>query len=146
MVRPIGLVCGGVFFLLLAGCTLDSFTVPWTSDAARREHTFNGSLDSVASVIQSTLRNQGLFCTYSWEEDSLRLESATSTGDKFILGLKRKKADAGEQTVVRVQWVKNPDEKFWLALLEAVGNQLSQPSDLSLQRPQPSSGFYPGKL
>jgi len=133
-----GLVFAGVL-LCGTGCTIDSLSLALNGGTIRREQTVNGSLDNVSACLQATLHQQGLVTIYSRDDESLRIKSTTTTGQKFLLELKRKKTAAGEQTVVRIDWEKNPDEKFWLALLDVVGHlqnqqpQQLQPDDLGFR-------------
>jgi hypothetical protein len=134
-----GLVVAGVL-VGVTGCTLDSLSLAVTGGPPSREQTLNGSLDSVSACLQGALHQQGLIFTYSRDDESLRIQSATRTGQKFLLVLKRKKSAAGEQTVVRIDWLKDSDEKFWQSLLEVVGTVQSQ------QLPPADQDFRPGRM
>jgi hypothetical protein len=136
-----GLLCAGVL-LGVTGCTLDSLTVAWNGGSVRREQTINGSLASVSASIKDTLVQQGLIFSTSYDDDSMKVQSATN-GQKFWLVAKRKKTATGEQTVVHIDWEKNPDEKFWLSLLEVVGNMQSQQSQQNQQVLPADYGFRP---
>jgi hypothetical protein len=141
MVRPIGLLCAGTLLLLATGCTLDSFSLALTGESMRREQTIPGSLDSVSAAIRAALDQQRLVFSYSKTEDGLLLSSATSTGQRFFLALRRKKTAQGEQTVVRIEWVKDANPEFWQALLGVIA---SMPPQQAQSGAPTAAGFQPG--
>ena len=48
----------------------------------------------------------------------VRLAGVTKSGKKFTLFLKRRKTEAGESTVITVDWAEEADEQFWLTVLD----------------------------
>jgi hypothetical protein len=113
---------GAWLLLLAAGCATDSFNLSFFASSPAREEVVAAPLDSVSASAQATLRNLGLFVSSNRDGDSVRLKSTTSSGEHFVLVLKRQMADqgGGEQTRVRIEWDKNPDEQFWFQLLSGL--------------------------
>lgn len=111
------IAASAVVLLATAGCTLEQFRVNvlgLSSDTSG--HVIAGSLESVTSSTQGTLRQMGLFVESKKTGDTVRLTSKTQTGRTFSLVLRRQKTEHGEQTRINIEWEKDRDDAFWLEL------------------------------
>jgi hypothetical protein len=129
MARCYGLIGAvGVGLLLVAGCTMDSFSLTALGVVKSEGPVIAGSLDATTVAAQQTLRgDMGLFVTTHRDSDTVKLTSTTAGGKRFTLVLKAHKTDHGEETQASIQWEKDADDAFWIQLAA------------KLAKPQPTS-------
>jgi hypothetical protein len=116
MTRGVGVVCAAALLLAAAGCSLGSFLVSATGSDGKQQ-VVAGSVDEVSARLQAALGHVGVSVTANRQGEDVRLVGATSTGKKFALVLRRQKTEAVERTAIAVEWEKEADEKFWLAVV-----------------------------
>ena len=114
----VGAACACLF--LVAGCTLDSFTLNAFGTAKGDGPVVAGSLDVVAASAQSILRDDmQLFVTVHKNSDTVKLAARTKAGKDFVLVLKARKTDHGDETQLSIQWKGDADDAFWIQLAAA---------------------------
>lgn len=118
MFRSMGMVCAGTVLALVAGCTLNEFTLIFTGVPKGPETVLPGSLDTWAVSAKTTMGQMGLYVTETRLADKIRLASTTQDRQQFVVILERKKGV--DQTVVHLEWDKQPDEKLTASLLEGM--------------------------
>ena len=115
----VGAACACLF--LVAGCTLDSFTLNAFGTAKGDGPVVAGSLDVVAASAQSILRDDmQLFVTVHKNSDTVKLAARTKAGKDFVLVLKARKTDHGDETQLSIQWKGDADDAFWIQLAGAI--------------------------
>lgn len=121
MVKAYGLI-GAAFIgvFLIAGCTLDTFSVTAFGAAKGDGPVVAGSLDAVTAVSQKAMGDLGLFVSVRHNGEAVKLTSTTPGGKRFTLVLKSHKTAQGEETQVNIQWEKDADPAFWLQLAAAI--------------------------
>ena len=121
MVKAYGLI-GAAFFgvFLIAGCTLDTFSVTAFGTAKSDGPVVAGSLDAVTAASQKAMGDLGLFVSVRHDGETAKLTSTTPSGKRFTLVLKSHKTAQGEETQVNIQWEKDADPAFWLQLAAAI--------------------------
>ena len=117
MTRRIGVVCAAALLLAATGCSLGSFLVSATGPDGKPQ-VVAGSVDEVSARLQAALGHVGVVVTADRQGEDMRLAGVTRTGKKFVLLLKRQKAGNVERTAIAVQWEKEADEAFWLAVVD----------------------------
>ncbi len=121
MLKKYGLIGAALpCIFLLAGCTLDSFSLAAFGTSKGDGPVVAGSLDVVTGSTQKAMGDLGLFVSVRRDGDSARLTSTTPGGKRFTLVLKSRKTDHGDETLVTIQWEKEADQAFWLQLAAAV--------------------------
>ena len=114
--------------LFLAGCTLDSFSLSALGTAkGDGGPVVAGSLAVVADSTQKTLGDMGLFVTRGRDGDAVRFAATTPGGKKFVLLLKGRKTDHGDETQLGIQWEKESDPEFWMQLTAALARPDAAP-------------------
>jgi len=108
-----GLMIGAV------GCSLDTFQLNLSGTAGKRETVLNGSLEATSRATSRMLTEMGLFYTTTSETDSVLLEGATKQGHRYRLHLRRNRIEGAETTAIEIRWEREPDDAFWLGLLQA---------------------------
>jgi hypothetical protein len=125
MARGMGLVVAGSLLLTMVGCSFESLS---DNNGPRKEQIVTGSLTEVKTQVEKNLLQMQLAIIKSSRDgDIYRITSKSPAGEKFVLVLKRIKAEKneGERTSMRIEWEKNPDEMFWGVLINAVANPAS---------------------
>jgi hypothetical protein len=117
MSRAVGGVCAVALVFAAAGCSSLSFLLSGTGPGGKQQ-VVAGSVDQVSANLQATLGRAGIAVSATPEGQDVRLAGKTRSGKKFALLLKRQQTEAGEKTVVAIDWEKDADEEFWLALVE----------------------------
>ena len=131
MARSRGLVVASCLCLFLGGCTLDSLSLSALGTAkGDGGPVVAGSLDVVTASTQNAMRDMGLFVSTSRDGNTARLTSTTPGGKRFVLSLKSRKTDHGDETQVSIKWEKEADDAFFLRLTGA----LARPSAPSVSR------------
>jgi hypothetical protein len=105
---------------LVAGCTMDSFSLSAFGTAKGDGPVVAGSLDVVTAASQKAMGDLGLFVSVRHDGESAKLTSTTPGGKRFTLVLKSRKTDHGDETQVSIQWEKEADQAFWLQLSAAI--------------------------
>jgi hypothetical protein len=116
-----GIVC------VLAGL-LSAATGCWTGgdglaflrfDVADKGRTYSarGSVSALCGNAQAALQQAGLLINVKRDGEDVLLKSTTSSGRRFTLVLHGTKTVEGEQTQIRVEWEKEPDDAFWAEFL-----------------------------
>jgi hypothetical protein len=116
MTRGVGVVCAAALLLAAAGCSLGSFLVSATGSDGKRQ-VVAGSVDEVSARLQAALGHVGVAVTANRQGEQVRLAGVTRAGKKFALVLERQKTEAVERTAIAVEWEKEADEQFWLAVV-----------------------------
>ena len=132
MVKTYGLIgaaCTCLF--LVAGCTLDSFSLAAFGTAKGDGPVVAGSLDAVVAASQKAMGEMNLFVSARRDGETAKLTSTTPSGKRFTLVLKARKTDHGEETQVSIQWEKEADQTFWLQLAAAVAAPKSDTAPLT---------------
>ena len=121
MVKTYGLI-GAAFIgvFLMAGCTLDTFSVTAFGTAKGDGPVIAGSLDAVTAASQKAMGDLGLFVSVHHDGEAVKLTSTTPGGKRFMLVLKSHKTAHGDETQVNIQWEKEADAAFWLQLAAAI--------------------------
>jgi hypothetical protein len=117
MTRGVGLVCAAALLVAAAGCSLGSFLVSAPGPDGRQQ-VVAGSVDEVSARLQAALGHVGVAVAADRQGEDVRLAGTTRSGKKFVLLLKRQKAGNVERTAIAVQWEKEADEAFWLAVVD----------------------------
>jgi hypothetical protein len=99
------------------GCTTDSFLVAWPGQGGKQQ-VVSGSVDQVSAKLRAALGNMGVNVTADQEGTNVRLTGATKSGKKFSLLLKQQYVGGGQRTAIVVDWEKDADEEFWLAVVQ----------------------------
>ena len=123
----VGAACTCLF--LFAGCTLDSFSLNAFGTAKGDGPVVAGSLDVVSASAQKALSDMHLFVTVHKNSDVVKLAARTPAGKDFVLVLKARKTDHGDETQVSVQWKGDADDAFWVQLAGAIVNPTPTPPD-----------------
>jgi hypothetical protein len=140
MSRPVGAVCA-VTLLLAAGCSSLALMLSGPRPE-RKQQVIACPMDQVSAHLQATLGRAGITVTTTPEGQGLRLDGITRLGRKFVLRLTRQPTDMGEKTRITLDWETDPDEQFWLTVLEMLV-PLAPPG--STDTPQgPTGGAPPG--
>ena len=128
MTRSLGWVGAGCACLcLVAGCTLDAFTLPGFGgfDGV----VVAGSLDDVATQTKQALDRLNIFIsTGAPDKNTIRIAAQSHSGKRFVLTLKGRKTDHGDETQLSIRWDKDADDAFWAELTAAVQNPKPAPS------------------
>jgi hypothetical protein len=92
-----------------------------------KEQIVTGTLTEVKAQVEKNLLQMQLVIKSSKDGDTVRIRGTSPANEKFVLVLKRVKAekDEGERTAMRIEWEKDPDEMFWGVLVKAVINPAS---------------------
>jgi hypothetical protein len=117
MFRRIGVVFAGALLVAVAGCSGGSFLLSSLVPGGKQQ-VVSGSVDQVSAHLQAALSNVGVRVAASQDGQDVRLAGVTKSGKRFTLFLKHRKTDAGESTVISVDWAADADEPFWLTVLE----------------------------
>ena len=117
MTRRVGVVCAAALLLAAAGCSLSSFLVSATGSDGKQQ-VVAGSVDEVSARLQASLSHLGVSVTATRQGEDVRLVGVTRSGKKFALVLKRQKAENVERTAIAVEWEREADEQFWLAVVD----------------------------
>ena len=117
MTRQMGVVCAAALLLAATGCSLGSFLVSATGSDGKPQ-VVAGSVDEVSARLQAALGHVGVAVAADRQGEDVRLAGVTSTGKKFALLLKRQKTENVERTAIVIQWEKEADEAFWLAVVD----------------------------
>jgi hypothetical protein len=135
MLKKYGLI-GAAFscLFLLAGCTLDTFSLAAFGTSKGDGPVVAGSLDVVTAASQKAMGDMGLFVSIHRDGESAKLTSTTPGGKRFTLVLKSRKTDHGDETQVSIQWEKEADQAFWLQLSAAVASP--KPEQVSVTPPK----------
>ena len=121
MLKKYGLIGAALPCLfLLAGCTLDAFSLAAFGTAKGDGPVVAGSLEVVTAASQKAMGDMGLFVSVRRDGESAKLTSTTPGGKRFTLVLKSRKTDHGDETQVSIQWEKEADQAFWLQLTTAI--------------------------
>jgi hypothetical protein len=121
MLKKYGLIGAALPCLfLLAGCTLDAFSLAAFGTSKGDGPVVAGSLDVVTTASQKAMGDMGLFVSVRRDGESAKLTSTTPGGKRFTLVLKSRKTDHGDETQVSIQWEKEADQAFWLQLTAAI--------------------------
>ena len=132
MVKTYGLIgaaCTCLF--LVAGCTLDSFSLAAFGTAKGDGPVVAGSLDAVAAASQKAMGEMNLFVSVRRDGETAKLTSTTPSGKRFTLVLKGRKTDHGDETQVNIKWEKDADQAFWLQLAAVVAAPKSEKAPLT---------------
>jgi hypothetical protein len=117
MTRRLGVVCAAALLLAAAGCSLGSFLVSMTGPDGKQQ-VVAGSVDEVSARLQAALGHVGVTVMENRQGQDVRLTGVTRSGKKFALVLKRQKTENVERTAIAVEWEKEADEQFWLAVVD----------------------------
>lgn len=86
------------------------------------DKTIKSSIEQVAQKLERALRDQGLDVTVTPQGETIRVTSASRSGQKFVLVLTRVQSPQGEQTRIRTEWDgPGGDRVLWLQLVAAAG-------------------------
>jgi hypothetical protein len=118
MTRGMGIVCAGALLVATAGgCSVGSFLLNFTGPGGKPQ-VVAGSVGQVSTRLQVALGNVGILATLSRQGQDARLVGVTKSGKKFALILKQQQTEAGEKTAIFAEWQDEPDEAFWLTVLQ----------------------------
>jgi hypothetical protein len=117
MTRRVGVVCAAALLLAAAGCSLGSFLVSATGSDGKQQ-VVAGSVDEVSARLQAALGHVGVAVMANRQGEDARLTGVTRSGKKFTLVLKRQKTEGVERTAIAVEWEKEADDQFWLAVVD----------------------------
>jgi hypothetical protein len=117
MFRRMGVVFASTLLVAAAGCSGGSFLLSSLSPGGKQQ-VVSGSVDQVSTHLQGALSNAGFLVAATKDGQDVRLAGVTKSGKRFTLFLKRRQTDAGESTVVSIDWAADADEPFWLTVLE----------------------------
>ncbi len=142
MTRWFGVGAASAFLFLVAGCTLDSFTLNAFGTAKGDGPVVAGSLDVVSASAQKALSDMNLFVTVHKNSDTVKLAARTPGGKDFVLVLKARKTDHGDETQASIQWKGDADDAFWIQLAAAIASPAPapRPSDLPPDHYVPTEG------
>ncbi len=121
-----GAACTCLF--LVAGCTLDSFSLNAFGTAKGDGPVVAGSLNVVSASAQKALSDLNLFVTVHKDGDTMKLAARSPGGKDFVLVLKARKTDHGDETQLSIQWKGDPDDAFWIRLAESIASPKPTPS------------------
>jgi hypothetical protein len=151
MVRSMGMVCTGTLLVLLAGCSLDEFTLSLSGAPKGREQVYDGPPDVVQVTAMAAMEklNMMVEMTPTGDKDTVRLKAKAPYGQTFVMVLKRQKSAQGDKTAVHLEWEKAPDEKTEGILLSFMTNPQGQQGGQGFQQPmgqpiQQMQGLQPG--
>ncbi len=117
MTRRVGVVCAAALLLAAAGCSLNSFLVTVTGSGGKQQ-VVAGSVDEVSARLQAALGHVGVAVQADRQGEDVRLAGTTRSGKRFTLVLKRQRTDNVERTAIAVEWEKEADDQFWLAVVD----------------------------
>lgn len=116
MTCRVGVVCAAALLLAAAGCSLNSFLVSATGSDGKQQ-VVAGSVDEVSARLQASLSHIGIAVAATRQGEDVRLAGLTRSGKRFVLVLKRQKADGVERTAVAVEWEREADDELWTAIV-----------------------------
>lgn len=117
MSRRMGIVCAAALLFVAAGCSAESFLLSWAGSGGKQQ-IVSGSVDQTSANVQAALKNMGIIVSASQVGEEVRLIGETKSHNRFVLVLKRRLTSSGESTAISIEWEKDADEQFWLAVLE----------------------------
>jgi hypothetical protein len=130
MRRPKGIICAGGLLLLTLGCmphqvrrdSVKADAQAKSKDSQTTAHVYYvpGAMETVSVSTKNALRKMGLLVQATPEGESLRLSTASKSGQRFSLLLTRAMTVSGERTEVRVDWQNNPELDLWADLLRLI--------------------------
>ncbi len=125
MTRAVRMVCAAAVLSAALGCASGEFfsLAYLQSTASGRDRVVAGSLESVSTSAQASLRQLGLTAVVTPEGEGLRIASTTRSGETFFLVLTREKSAQGEQTRVRIEWEGTPDDQTGFQVLSGLQTQ-----------------------
>jgi hypothetical protein len=151
MVRSMGMVCTGTLLVLLAGCSLEEFTLSLSGTPRGREKVYDGPPETVILIAQASLQRMEMMVDPipAGDKDTVRLKCKTPTGKNFALVLKRQKSAQGEKTAVHLEWEQQADEQTETFLLSFMANPQAQQGGQGFQQSmgqpiQQMQGLQPG--
>src|SRR5262249_37345115 len=115
--RHLGILGAGLLLVAASGCADGSFLVSWPGPGPKQQ-IVAGSVDQVSARLRAVLGNVGVAVTANPEGDNVRLSGTTKAGKKFSLLLKQQYVGGGQRTAIVVEWEKDPDEEFWLSVVQ----------------------------
>jgi hypothetical protein len=114
------MVCVAMLLGGLSGCTLNATNLNLFAASTDSEQIVAGSLESVSTSAEDSLRQMGVFVNKSRDGESVRLRSSTKDGKQFNLVFTNVKRPNGDRTRIRIEWDSQADTNFWLQLVEVV--------------------------
>jgi hypothetical protein len=122
------LVCAaGLLLGTVSGCTLDMTSLNIFAASNERAWEFDGSLETVSTTAQNTLRDLGVTVSVSKQGEAVHVSSCTdgTHGKRFTLVLNRVKGPNGDKTRVQIEWGEDGvDNDFWSKLIGQVGTNM----------------------
>ncbi len=140
MTRWLGRFVAACTCLFVAGCTLDSFSLNAFGTAKGDGPVVAGSLEVASASAQKALSDLNLFVTVHKDGDTMKLAARTPSGKDFVLVLKARKTDHGDETQLSIQWKGDSDDAFWIRLAEAIASPKPTPSPYLPDHSVPTEG------
>jgi|GEM_PF-7055868 hypothetical protein len=118
MLRRMETVCAAALLAAVVGCSAGSFLLSWVGSGGKRQ-VVSGSINDVAARLQASLGKLDIIVAVNpMDQDTIKLNGQTKSGQRFALVLKRQMTSHGESTAITVEWEKDADEEFWATVLE----------------------------
>jgi hypothetical protein len=136
MSRYLGLSRVVALFWVL-GCSHDGVLVQSTGPG-RPGLVVQGSVAHVSGKLQDGLCDAGIAVLAKKDGRNERLVGKTESGKLFCLHLRPETSASKENTVVSIEWGRDPDEQFWRTLTGLLASiqetSASPPEDTSMAR------------
>jgi hypothetical protein len=127
MSRRVGAVCAGLLLAAVAGCSFDSFLVPFGGPRLRHQ-VVAGPVGEVADRLEAALSEAGIPVLTKQHGRELRVAGMTKAGKVFCVHLSQENGEGEERTRITVQWDRDVDEEFWWKVVEPLALPTGEPS------------------
>lgn len=125
MSRRLWMVCAVTLLFAAAGCSASSFLMSWVNSGGKQQ-VVSGSLDDVSAHLQASLSKINIIVAVNpMDEDTVKLNGQTKSGQRFALVLKRQQTSQGERTALTIEWERDADEQFWPIVLDLLATRAS---------------------
>jgi hypothetical protein len=141
MLRRMETMCAAALLIAAVGCSAGSFLLSWVGSGGKKQ-VVTGSINDVAARLQASLGKLNIIVAVNpMDNDTIKLNGQTKSGQRFALVLKRQTTSQGESTAITVEWEKDADEEFWATVLEL----LVKPEAAAASTPAAAAGSGAGR-
>jgi hypothetical protein len=125
------MVCAAALVCVVAGCVNNSFLAPWSA-APRERWLVNEPFGTVAAVLDTGLRDNGIQLMSKHVPGEVRLAGQTKSGKVFCLYVKAAKDDR-EKAIVSLRWDREADAGFRRIVVELLKPPAKDAEEPSVQ-------------